>query len=80
MEKLKEKYGTERVAKEEKAREKLRNGELDDKEIEVEMQASGGGMPTFEIKVPVGANQIWMKGQIRSAIAEATKRGKLARR
>ena len=35
------------------------------------------GMPTFEIKVPVGANQIWMKKQIKEAIAEATKRGKL---
>ena len=35
------------------------------------------GMPTFEIKVPVGANQIWMKEQIKGAIAEATKRGKL---
>jgi fumarate hydratase, class I len=48
-------------------------------------QAAGGegaicqdtGMPTFEVKAPVGANQIWMKEQIRSAIAEATKRGKL---
>ena len=35
------------------------------------------GMPTFEIKVPVGANQIWMRQQIRDAIAEATRRGKL---
>lgn len=35
------------------------------------------GMPTFEIKVPVGANQIVMKKQIEEAIAEATKRGKL---
>jgi fumarate hydratase class I len=35
------------------------------------------GMPTFEVKVPVGANQIWMKGQIKAAVAEATKRGKL---
>jgi fumarate hydratase class I len=35
------------------------------------------GMPTFEIKVPVGANQIWMKGQIKAAVAEATRRGKL---
>src|SRR5713101_8073578 len=35
------------------------------------------GMPTFEIKVPVGANQIWMREQIRQAIAEATRRGKL---
>jgi fumarate hydratase class I len=35
------------------------------------------GMPTFEVKVPVGANQIWMAQQIRHAIAEATARGKL---
>ncbi|HTL45113.1 MAG TPA: FumA C-terminus/TtdB family hydratase beta subunit [Vicinamibacterales bacterium] len=35
------------------------------------------GMPTFEVKVPVGANQVWMKAQIREAVAEATRRGKL---
>src|SRR5688500_18372418 len=35
------------------------------------------GMPTFEVHVPVGANQIWMRAQIREAVAEATKRGKL---
>jgi fumarate hydratase class I len=35
------------------------------------------GMPTFEVKAPVGANQIVMKQEIRAAIAEATKRGKL---
>lgn len=35
------------------------------------------GMPFFEIKVPVGANQIVMKKQIEEAIAEATKIGKL---
>lgn len=35
------------------------------------------GMPTFEVKTPVGANQIWMKQQIREAVAEATRRGKL---
>ena len=35
------------------------------------------GMPTFEVKTPVGANQIVMKKQIREAIAEATRRGKL---
>jgi fumarate hydratase class I len=35
------------------------------------------GMPTFEVKVPVGANQIWMNEQIRAAIAEATRRVKL---
>jgi fumarate hydratase class I len=35
------------------------------------------GWPTFEIKTPVGANQIVMKREIKAAIAEATKRGKL---
>jgi len=35
------------------------------------------GMPTFEIKTPVGANQIAMQREIREAIADATKRGKL---
>jgi fumarate hydratase class I len=35
------------------------------------------GMPTFEVRVPVGANQIWMRRQICEAVAEATRRGKL---
>jgi fumarate hydratase, class I len=35
------------------------------------------GMPTFEVRVPVGANQIRLKQQIRIAVAEATRRGKL---
>ena len=35
------------------------------------------GMPTFEVHVPLGANQIWMRKQIREAVAEATRRGKL---
>ena len=35
------------------------------------------GMPTFEVHVPVGANQIWMRQQIREVVAEATRRGKL---
>ena len=35
------------------------------------------GMPTFEIKTPVGANQIVMRKQIEEAIVEATKRGNL---
>jgi fumarate hydratase class I len=35
------------------------------------------GMPTFEIKTPVGVNQMVMKKQILDAVAEATKRGKL---
>src|SRR4029450_11324048 len=34
------------------------------------------GMPTFEVKTPVGANQIWMRQQIREAVAEAPRRGK----
>jgi ATP-dependent HslUV protease ATP-binding subunit HslU len=36
-------------------RKKLRAGELDDKEIEVEVQASGSGMPMFEIPGLPGA-------------------------
>lgn len=35
------------------------------------------GMPTFEIKTPVGINQIAMRKQIEEAIAEATRLGKL---
>jgi fumarate hydratase class I len=35
------------------------------------------GMPTFEVKTPIGANQIRMRQQIREAVAEATRRGKL---
>ena len=35
------------------------------------------GMPTFEVKTPAGANQIEMRKQIRDAVAEATRRGKL---
>src|SRR5436189_1759810 len=36
-------------------RKKLRAGELDDKEIEIEVQASGGAMPLFEIPGMPGA-------------------------
>src|SRR5262249_42289961 len=35
------------------------------------------GMPTFEIRTPVGANHIWMRHKVRDAVAEATRRGKL---
>ena len=35
------------------------------------------GMPTFEVKTPVGTDQIWMRQQICEAVAEATRRGKL---
>jgi len=36
-------------------RKRLRQGELDDKEIEIEVQASGGGLPLFEIPGMPGA-------------------------
>ena len=36
-------------------RKKLRGGELNDKEIEIELQSSGGGMPLFEIPGMPGA-------------------------
>ena len=35
------------------------------------------GMPTFEVKTPVGLNQIVLKQLIKDAIVEATNRGKL---
>lgn len=35
------------------------------------------GMPTFEVKTPVGTNQMVLKQEIRQAIAEATRNGKL---
>ena len=35
------------------------------------------GMPTFEVKTPVGLNQIVLKQLIQDAIVEATTRGKL---
>ncbi len=39
-------------------RRKLRDGQLDDKEIEVELQSGGGGMPMFEIPGLPGGGQI----------------------
>jgi ATP-dependent HslUV protease ATP-binding subunit HslU len=39
-------------------RKKLRSGELDDKEIEIELQSQGGGMPMFEIPGMPGGGQI----------------------
>jgi fumarate hydratase class I len=35
------------------------------------------GMPTFEVRVPRGADQIWLRRQIRDAVAKATRLGKL---
>ena len=42
-------------ATKESFRRKLRAGELDDKEIEIEVQQSGGGLPMFEIPGMPGA-------------------------
>src|SRR5260370_9271751 len=35
------------------------------------------GMPTFIVQTPVGVNHIQLKKQIREAVTEATRRGKL---
>jgi fumarate hydratase class I len=35
------------------------------------------GMPTFEVHVPRGSDQIWMRERIREAVARATSLGKL---
>ncbi len=43
------------AATKESFRRKLRSGEMDDKEIEVEMQQTGGGLPMFEIPGMPGA-------------------------
>jgi ATP-dependent HslUV protease ATP-binding subunit HslU len=43
------------TATRESFRKKLRSGEIDDKEIEVELQSGGGGMPMFEIPGMPGA-------------------------
>jgi fumarate hydratase class I len=52
--------------------------------INVDMACDGAvpicqdtGMPTFEIKTPIGANHLAMKKEIHEAIADATKAGKL---
>jgi fumarate hydratase class I len=35
------------------------------------------GMPTFEVRVPRGSDQVWMRTTIREAVAQATRNGKL---
>ena len=53
-------------------------GQNIDQAVEVEGAiCQDTGMPTFEVKTPVGVNQILLKKQIKEAIVEATKRGKL---
>ncbi|MEK4033966.1 ATP-dependent protease ATPase subunit HslU [Methylocystis sp. IM3] len=39
-------------------RKRLRDGEIDDKEIEVELQQSGGGMPMFELPNTPGGGSV----------------------
>jgi fumarate hydratase class I len=50
--------------------------------VDMALEASGPicqdtGMPTFEVRLPVGADQIRIAKQIEEAVAEATRRGKL---
>ncbi len=53
-------------------------GQNIDQAVEVEGAiCQDTGMPTFEVKTPVGVNQIVLKQRIKEAVAEATKRGKL---
>jgi fumarate hydratase class I len=53
-------------------------GQNIDRAVEVEGAiCQDTGMPTFDVKTPVGANQIWMRTEIRRAVADATRRGKL---
>ena len=49
-------------------RKKLRSGELNDKEIEIEVQAAGGDMPLFDIPGMPGARM----GRSRSATFSAS--------
>src|SRR5579862_9818027 len=35
------------------------------------------GMPTFDVHTPVGVNQIALRKAVQTAVAEATRRGKL---
>lgn len=52
-------------------------GNIDRAEENVSPICQDTGMLTFYIKVPVGANQLEISRQIREAVAEATKLGKL---
>ena len=53
-------------------------GQNIDQAVEVEGAiCQDTGMPTFEVKTPVGVNQIVLEQRIKEAVAEATRRGKL---
>src|SRR4026207_1607081 len=52
--------------------------------LNIDQPADGGGavwqdtgVPTCEVHVPRGTDQIWMRQQIREAVARATRLGKL---
>ncbi|MEQ8246840.1 MAG: ATP-dependent protease ATPase subunit HslU [Alphaproteobacteria bacterium] len=59
---------------------KLRNGELDDKEIEISVQDSGGGMPTFEVPGMPGAQMgmINLNDMLGKAFGQRTKPKRLS--
>ena len=59
---------------------KLRNGELDDKEIEINVQDSGGGMPAFEIPGMPGAQmgKINLNDMLGKAFGQRTKPKRLS--
>ncbi|MEP7116262.1 MAG: FumA C-terminus/TtdB family hydratase beta subunit [Acidobacteriota bacterium] len=53
-------------------------GQNIDQAVEVEGAiCQDTGMPTFEVKTPVGVNQMVLKQRIKEAVAEVTRRGKL---
>jgi fumarate hydratase class I len=53
-------------------------GQNIDQAVEVEGAiCQDTGMPTFEVRTPVGVNQVVLKQRIKEAVAEATRRGKL---
>ena len=63
------------AATRESFRKKLRSGELDDKEIEVQVADTGGGMPSFEIPGMPGAQMgmINLNDMLGKAFGERTK-------
>ncbi len=61
-------------------RQKLRSGELDDKEIEITVQDGGGGMPTFEIPGMPGAQMgmVNLNDMLGKAFGQRTKPKRLS--
>lgn len=63
----------------EKFRKKLRRGELDDREIDIEISSAGGGMPTFDIPGMPGAQMgmINLNDMLGKAFGQTTKSKKV---